>query len=202
MESRSSFERLGGVSAVLAGLAGLGYSAAFVVYLHTSSRGASYADSILLVAGGLLSTVTFVALYGRLRATDEGFALLGLVLGLAAALGSTMHGAYDLANLVKPPAALSADVPSSTDPRGLATFALAGVGLAVAGSLIVRGRALPTGLGYLAFLAAALLVFVYVGRLVILDPNSPGLHAGAVIAGFVVNPAWYIWLGSALWRRA
>jgi hypothetical protein len=38
-----------------------------------------YADSLLLLAGGLLSTVTFVAVYGRLRATDEGFALLGLL---------------------------------------------------------------------------------------------------------------------------
>ena len=66
----------------------------------------------------------------------------------------------------------------------------------------MRGRALPAGLGYLALLGAALLIFVYVGRLVVLDPKSPGLHAAAVISGFIVSPGWYIWLGSALWRRA
>lgn len=201
MEGRS-FERFGAVCAVLAGAAGFGYSTAFVVYLHDGARGAVYTDSLLLIIGGLLSTATFVALYGRLRKTDEGFALLGLALAVAAAYGSAMHGGYDLANLAKPPAtALASDVPSSTDPRGLATFALAGVALAIAGALIVRGSELPARLGYLAFLGAALLIFVYVGRLVILNPKSPGLHAAAVISGFIVNPAWYIWLGSTLWRR-
>jgi hypothetical protein len=197
-----SFERFGAVCAVLAGIAGFGYSTAFVVYLHNGARGAVYTDSLLLIVGGLLSTVTFVALYGRLRKTDEGFALLGLALAVGAAYGSMTHGGYDLANLAKPPAALASDLPSSTDPRGLATFALAGVALAVAGALILRGRALPSGLGYLALLGAALLIFVYVGRLVILNPKSPGLHAAAVASGFIVSPAWYIWLGSGLWRRA
>jgi hypothetical protein len=125
MEGRS-FERFGAVCAALAGVAGFGYSTAFVIYLHNGARGAVYADSVLLIVGGLLSAVTFIALYGRLRKTDEGFALLG----------------------------------------------------------------------------AALLVFIYVGRLVILNPRSPALHAAAVLSGFIVNPAWFIWLGSALWKRS
>jgi hypothetical protein len=201
MRSRA-FEGVGGACAVLAGVAGFGYSAAFVVYLHDASRGAVYADSLLLMAGGLLSMVAFVAVYGRLRTSDEGFALVGFALALAGAYGAMTHGAYDLANLVKPPAALPSDVPSSTDPRGLGTFALTGLALAVAGGLILRGRSFPIGIGYLAFVAAALLVFVYVGRLVILDPKSPGLHLAAVVSGFIVNPAVFIWLGLALWRRS
>ena len=201
MEGRS-FERFGAVCAALAGVAGFGYSTAFVIYLHNGARGAVYADSVLLIVGGLLSAVTFIALYGRLRKTDEGFALLGLALALGAAYGSAMHGGFDLANLAKPPAALASDLPSSTDPRGLATFALAGVALAIAGALIVRGRALSARLGYLALLGAALLVFIYVGRLVILNPKSPGLHAAAVLSGFIVNPVWFIWLGTALWKRS
>jgi hypothetical protein len=195
-----TFEWLGGACAVLAGLAGFAYSTAFVIYLHDGSRGAVYADSILLLAGGLVSIAAFVAVYGRLRRTDEGFALVGLLVAVAGAYGAMAHGAYDLANLAKPPAVLAPDVPSSTDPRGLATFALTGVAVAIAAFLIVRGRAFPVHLGYLGFLAAALLVFVYVGRLVILDPKSPGLHAAAVISGFVVNPAWFVWLGATLLR--
>ena len=61
--------------------------------------------------------------------------------------------------------------------------------------------ALPRGLGYLAFVAAALLVFVYVGRLIILDPKSPALLAAAVAVGYVVNPVWFVWLAVALRRK-
>jgi len=192
------FERFGGVCAILAGIAGFGYSTAFVIYLHDASRRAAYVDDVLLLTGGLLSIAAFVAVYGRLRTADEGFALVGLLLAFAGAYGAMTHGAYDLANLVKPPASLAADVPSSTDPRGLGTFALIGVAVAIASMLIVRGGDLPRQLGYLGFLGAALLVFVYVGRLVILNPKSPGLHAAAVVSGFLVNPAWFIWLGLTL----
>jgi hypothetical protein len=181
---------------------GIGYSAAFIVYLHDGARGAAYADDVLLLVGGLLSAAVFTGVYERLRPTEPGLALLGFVLAIAGAFGAMAHGAYDLANLVKPPASLATDLPSAVDPRGLGTFALTGIALAIAGVLIVAGRALPVGLGWLSFVASALLVFVYVGRIVILDPNSPGLHAAAVIAGFVVNPAWYVWLGMALWRDA
>jgi hypothetical protein len=197
-----TFERFGGVCAVLAGVTGFGYSAAFVVYLNDGARGAAYADALLLLAGGLLSAVAFVAVYGRVRRSDEGFALLGLAAALAASYGAITHGAFDLANLVKPPKALAADIPSSTDPRGLGTFALAAVALIIVGTLALRGRALPTRLAQLAFVAAGLLLIVYVGRLVILDPESPVLHTAAVIDGFVVNPAWFIWLGRTLLRAA
>jgi hypothetical protein len=199
MQSRL-FEQVGGVCAGLAGLAGFGYSTAFVIYLHNASRGAAYVDDVLLVLGGLAATAAFVAVYGRLRATDEGFALLGLLLAFAGAFGSMSHGAYDLANLVKPPAVLASDVPSATDPRGLGTFALVGISVAIASFLILRGGALPRALGYLGLVAAALLVFTYVGRLVILNPHDTALHTAAVVSGFLVNPAWFLWLGAVLWR--
>jgi hypothetical protein len=199
MQSRV-FEKVSGVCAGLAGLAGLAYSTAFVIYLHDASRGAAYTDDILLLVGGLLATAAFVAVYGRVRAADEGFALLGLLLAFAGAFGSMTHGAYDLANLVKPPAVLAADVPSSTDPRGLGTFALMGVAVAIASLLVLHGGGLPRPLAYLGLVAAALLVFVYVGRLVILNPHDAALHTAAVISGFLVNPAWFLWLGAVLWR--
>jgi hypothetical protein len=196
------FERFGGVCAVLAGVTGFGYSAAFIVYLDDGARGAAYVDAVLLLAGGLLSAVAFVAVYGRVRRIDEGFALLGLAAALAASYGAMTHGAFDLANLVKPPRVLASDLPSSTDPRGLGTFALAAVAMIVVGTLALRGRALPPRLAYLAFVGAGLLLVVFVGRLVILDPHSPVLHTAAVIDGFIVNPAWFIWVGRTLLRAA
>jgi hypothetical protein len=195
-----AFDRFAATCALLAAPAGFGYSTAFIVYLHNASRAAAYVDDLLLLGGGLLSTVVFTALFERFRPTDPPLALWGYVLALAGAFGAILHAGYDLANLVKPPAALASDVPSATDPRGLGTFALTGLALAVSGCLILRSRQLPVLLGYVAFLAAALLVFIYVGRLVILDPNSPGLHAAAVVSGFAVNPIFYGWLGVSLWR--
>src|SRR5581483_6948423 len=112
--------------------------------------------------------------------------------------GAAIHGAYDLANLANPPADAPSGAPNAIDPRGLATFGLTAVALAVTGALALRGGALPRRLGYLAFLSAALLVFVYVGRLVILNPKSPGLLAAAVLVGFVVNPVFYGWAGLIL----
>src|ERR687887_2344723 len=147
--------RFGWLAAVAAGLLSLGYSISFSLYLHAPSRGTAYADALFLLAGGLISTAAFTAVYERLRPTDAPLALWGFVLGLVGAFGAAIHGAYDLANLANPPASLASDVPSSVDPRGLGTFGLTGLALAVTGVLILRGRRLPLGLGYLAFLSAA-----------------------------------------------
>jgi hypothetical protein len=200
MHADSSFSEFGATCAVAAGLLGLGYSISFSLYLHSPTRGTAYADALLLLAGGLISTAAFTAIYEHLRATDQAFALWGFVLALVGAFGAAIHGGYDLANLANPPAALPTDVPSSVDPRGFGTFALTGVALAVISLLVLRGGALPRPLAYLGFLGSALLVFVYIGRLVILNPKSPGLLVGAVLVGYVVNPAWFIWVGLVLRR--
>jgi Domain of unknown function (DUF4386) len=201
MQQDGFFTRFGPASAAAAGLLGLGYSISFSLYLHSPSRGTAYADAILLLVGGLVSSAAFTALYERLRPTDPGLALWGFSLALVGAFAAAIHGAYDLANLSNPPAELATDLPSSIDPRGLGTFAFTGLAVAIAGTLILRGRRLPRGLGYLALVAAALLVFVYVGRLVILDPKSPALLAAAVAVGYVVDPVWFVWLAVALRRQ-
>jgi hypothetical protein len=192
----------GALCAAAAGLLGLAYSISFSLYLHAPSRGTAYADSLFLLAGGLVSTGAFTAIYARTRATEPTLALWGYVLALVGAFGAALHGAYDLANLANPPASLATDLPSSVDPRGLGTFALTGIALAVIGWLIIRGGNLPRPLGYLAFLSAGLLVFVYVGRLVILNPKSPGLLAAAVLAGYVVDPVWFVWAALSMRRSS
>ena len=128
------------------------------------------------------------------------------MLGLAGALGAAIHGGFDLANTLNPPslpadlATALAGLPSQVDPRGLLTFGVAGVALFVVAWLIGRGASLPRGLGYLAYLLAILLVIIYVGRLTILNPANPVLLVPILLTGFLVNPAWYIWLGLVLWR--
>jgi hypothetical protein len=50
----------------------------------------------------------------------------------------------------------------------------------------------------MGFAVGALFLVLYLGRLIIVDPKSPVLLGAAVLSGFVVNPAWFIWLGMAL----
>lgn len=46
--------------------------------------------------------------------------------------------------------------------------------------------------------AAALLLVLYLARLVILEATDPLVALPALLTGFLVSPAWYVWLGLAL----
>jgi hypothetical protein len=47
----------------------------------------------------------------------------------------------------------------------------------------------------------ALLIVVYLGRLIILDPSSYAILLPAALVGFILNPIWYIWTGVVLSRQ-
>ena len=86
------------------------------------------------------------------------------------------------------------------DPRGVATFGLAGLALLTFSRLIQKGAVLPRGLATLGYISGVLLILTYLGRLIVLDANSLLLLAPAGLEGFIVNPVWYVWLGLALVR--
>jgi hypothetical protein len=188
----TGFERFASLSAILTGVLGLLYSLAFVVL------GNPLYYSICLLLGGLFASVVTVALYRRLSSADPDFALWALLLGLLAAAGSLIHGSYDLANAINPPTTANPDLPFQVDPRGLLTFAVAGISLFVFSWLITGSRILPPALGYLGFASAILLVLIYLGRLIVLDPGSRLILIPAALEGFIINPVWYIWLGFSL----
>lgn len=198
------FDRVAGLCAVLAGLVGLCYSVSFVIIARSNSQLGAVLSALFLLLGGILSSLVMVALYRRLRESDPGFAGWALLVGTLAALGSALHGGYDLANALHPiplvTAAGAASVPSQIDPRGLLTFGLAGIALFVFSWLIVRSQRLPRGLGYLGYLLGVLLIIVYLGRLIILAPSNPLVLGPAALTGFILNPLWYIWLGISLSR--
>ncbi len=188
-----SFECFAGVCAILVGIAGFLYAVAFIILQNMLLWG------LFLMLGGLLTSPALVAVYQRLRETDASFALLALLLGIAGALGSAVHSGYDLANAINPPP-IALDLPNQVDPRGLLAFGVAGAALFVVAWLIIRGGQFPRGLGYLAYLSAVLLVALYLGRLIVLNPGSPVILVPALLNGFLVNPALYIWLGLVLLR--
>jgi hypothetical protein len=189
----AAFEWFAGICAILAGITGFLYAAAFIVLQNDLLSG------LFLMLTGLLSTAALVAVYERLREADAAFALFGLLLGGAGALGSAVHGGYDLANTINPLPSVP-DLPNPVDPRGLLTFGVAGIALFVVAWLITRGGQFPKGLGYLGYVSAVLLVALYLGRLIVLDPTSPVIVLPALLNGFLVSPIFYLWLGLALLR--
>jgi len=191
--SSPSFERVAGLCALLAGSGSLLYAVAFLVLQNTGL------SALVLLLVGLLSATALVAVYLRLRETDAAFALWAFLLSITGAVGSASHGGYDLA-LALHPVPTAAALPNPIDPRGLLSFGLAGLGVAVVAWLIVRGGLFAQGLGYLGYVAALLLLILYFGRLVVLDAKSLIIVVPAVLSGFLITPAWYGWLGLELWR--
>ena len=192
--SSVAYERFAGICAIGTGVAGFLYAVAFVIVRS------DLLSALFLVLAGLLGSVVSVALYGRLKDTDASFALWALLLGIGGAIGSAIHGAYDLSNALHPPASVNLDLPSQIDPRGLLTFGVTGLALWVVAWLILRGGQFPRGLGYLGYLTAALLIVIYLARLIVLDAASPLVLVPALVTGFVASPVWYLWLGTSLWR--
>ena len=192
----NSFERFAGLSAILAGIAGLLYSISFVVLKN------DLLIALFLMSGGLLATAALTAVYNRLKETDTTFALWAFLLSIVGAFGAIIHGGYDLANAINTPVVnvSLASLPSTVDPRGLLTFGVAGLGVFGIAWLMGRSRQFPRGLSYWGYLLAVLLVILYLGRLITLDPKNPIVLVDALLSGFVVNPVWYLWLGMVLWR--
>jgi len=200
----SRFDRFAGACAVLAAAGALLYSIAFVIVARSSPDVGAALAALFLTAGGILGSVVLVALYGRLREADPGFALWAFLLGFTGAMGSTIHGGFQLANVLHPPAAaVAADLPSEIDPRGILTFGVAGLAVLVFAWLILaRGGGFTPRLGYTGLAFGVLLILTFVARLVIFEPASLLVLAPAGLAGFIVGPLWYLLLGLGLLRHA
>jgi hypothetical protein len=187
-------------SAWLAGLCGFLYSVSFVLVSRAAPNLGQGLSGFFLLAGGILGASALLGLYLRLAPAGGGYAMWALVFGLGGALSATLHGGYDLANAVHSPGQTT-NLPSEVDPRGLGTFGLAGAAVLAFAYVMSHDDLFPRNLVYLGYVSGALLVLIYLARLIILTPSNPLVLGPAAVEGFVINPAWYIWLGFAL-RRA
>ncbi len=205
MNASSSFQRFGGLCAILAAMFGFMYSLAFIVIARSNTQLGGLLASLFLLLGGLTTTAALTALFQCLQPADQGLATWGRALAIAGAVGSIIHGGYDLANAIHVPESdpLSlANLPSAVDPRGLLTFGIAGISLIIAAGLMLRTKSLPSNLGYMGYILGIVLVIVYLARLIILDATNPIVVITVVITGFILNPLWNLWLGVTLRRTA
>ncbi len=183
--------RLGGWAALASVVVALVYTVGFVVLKDRNVY------SPALFVGGLLNAIALVAVYERVKVGASGLALLGLLFGFAGTLGATIHGAYDVANLLHAPAGLVDPMP--VDPRGLLTFGISGLGVLALSSEALRNAALPRNVSRLGVLLGVLLLLIYLGRLIVLDPNSLLILAPAAV-GALVSIVWYTMVGRELLR--
>jgi hypothetical protein len=202
--ARSYEGRAGGV-AIAAGIGGIVYSVAFLggVVAGWAPDLGKLVSSIALLVGGIFTVVVMVAIYRRLLPVAAAAALLGLALVVIGATGAAVHGGFDLANAINVPVSdplADAKLPSPIDPRGLLTFGLSGLGLLL---LMVKARefaVITPRLAGLGVLVGALMIVIYLGRLIVLDPTNPLVAAPAALTGLILTPAFYIWLGLELRR--
>jgi hypothetical protein len=189
----STFRRISAPATALAAVGSVVFTITFGLYVRESYQWALWASTITRILTGLLLVVVFVSLHALAREGEPELAVVALGLGVVGALASVLHGAYDLADLAKPQHVRS-DLPSQVDPRGFATFALIGLAILVFAWLARRVDVLPRAVTIVGVVAGLLLVVVWLGRMIALDPNDDVIRVAALASGFVAVPGFELGL--------
>jgi hypothetical protein len=200
-----SFEKWAAIDSILTGVSAFLYAYSFIILSQSDPALGRLLSGLFLLLTGLFSGKVIVELYNKLKGLDEKWAFWAMIFALAGAFGAAIHGGYDLANAINPPPGnvpSLANLPSQVDPRGLLTFGTAAIGLGTFSWMITKSRDLPKNLGLLGALSATLMLVLYLGRLIVLSPTDPIIVYPALANGFVLNPLFYIWLGTVLLKKA
>jgi hypothetical protein len=196
-----TFRRIAGWAAVKAALLSVVFTVTFGLYVRKGYHWAQWTSSIALMLTAVVGVPVLVALYARVREAEPELAVIALVTGLLGVIGSTVHGAYDVAVLAKPVGKGAADLPSQLDPRGFLTFAVTGLALGLFGWLVLRTGAFPKLVGQSGLASFVVLWVVYFGRLITVDPHKNVIRVAAVLSGLVLVPVFYLLIARSLLRE-
>jgi hypothetical protein len=185
VEADASFRRLGGRAAYLVAAFSILYAVVFLGFVRTDATNATASALAwaLIVAGALCATVATAALASFiggaagtfLTAFGVGYSLLAATHGVFAGIADA-RGFADLEL-------------SPTDPRGFATFGLAGLWLLIAG-LRLRGRPdLRPVYAQLAILGGIDLVALFMATVV---GSTPLILLTGGLASVLLGPAFWL----------
>jgi hypothetical protein len=187
-----AFSRRAGVQAYLIAGFSLVYAAVYlgVVRPHPENTQAAALAWALIAGGGLSATIATTSAAARIGG-DARWWLTAL--GVGYGLLSATHGT--LAAIAVEQGIATSDL-SPTDPRGLATFGLAGLWAFTLGLETIAGNGtLPRDLGWLAIVAGLDLIVLFVAT--VAAAEVPILVSGGV-ASVILVPAFWIWTGRVL----
>jgi hypothetical protein len=157
---------------------------------HPENTQAAALAWALIAGAGLAATVTTTSTAARIGG-DARWWLTAV--GVGYGLLSAAHGTFAAVAVEQ---GIAASDLSPTDPRGLATFGLAGLWALTLGLEAVAGNgALPRNLGWLAIVSGIDLIVLYVAT--VAQAESLILVSGG-LASVILVPAFWIWTGRVL----
>jgi hypothetical protein len=189
-----AFARRAGVQAYLVAAVSLAYALVYLGFVRRdpNDHNAAAVGWALIAAGGLSATLATTAAAARVGG-DARWWLSGI--GVGYGLLSAVHGMYAAIAEVR---GIAISELSPVDPRGLATFGLAGLWAFTLGLEIRSGNsALPGGLGWLAIVAGLDLMLLFVATVA---GSEPLVLASGGLASVILVPGLWIWTGRSLRR--
>jgi hypothetical protein len=187
-----AFSRRAGVQAYLIAAFSLVYAVVFLGFVrnHPENTQAAALASALIAGGGLAATIATTSLGARIGG-DARWWLTAL--GVGYGLLSATHGTFEAIAIQQ---GLALPAISPTDPRGLATFGLAGLWAFTLGLETVAGSGtLPRNLGWLAIVSGLDLIVLFLATVAAYEGLI--LVSGG-LASVILVPAFWIWTGRVL----
>ena len=186
------FARRAGIQAYLIAAFSLIYAVVFLGFVrnHPENVDAAGLAWALIAAAGISATIATTSTAARVG----GDARMWLTaLGVGYGLLSAAHGTF--AAIAAKEGIPTTDL-SATDPRGLATFGLAGLWAIALGLETVAGNAtLPRNLGWLAIVSGIDLALLYAAT--VAAAEGAILVTGG-LASVILVPAFWFWTGRVL----
>jgi hypothetical protein len=187
-----AFSRRAGFQSYLIAAFSLVYAVVFLGFVrnHPENVQAAGLAWALIAGAGLAATVTTTSTAARIGG-DARWWLTAI--GVGYGLLSAAHGTFAAVAVEQ---GIAASDLSQTDPRGLATFGLAGLWVLTLGLETVAGNgSLPRNLGWLAIVSGIDLIVLYVAT--VADSETLILVSGG-LASVILVPAFWIWTGRIL----
>jgi len=187
-----AFSRRAGFQAYLIAGLSLAYAVVFLGFVrgHPADHSSAALAWALLAAGGLATTIAVVGAASRVNGDASRWLI---ALGVGYALLSAVHGTF--AAIAEAQGLPASDL-SPTDPRGLASFGLAGLWALTLGLETRSGNSsLPSGLGWLAIANGLVLIALFFAT--VAASEALILVTGPLTA-VILGPAFWIWTGRAL----